>query len=676
MNHRSISDIVRHYQNLKLIQEGKIQSQPKKKASEIDREAHFNYTNQDQCKNTLYTDEKEKRRKLEENQDMVNHSPKRVCTFDKLEKLSTRNPNSQKDESLQIITTPPENYDFDKNIHTKLDNQNQFDKDIFTKKLEDYFSVSDSKKDGNQLNLDMCTNQQVHRKGRQAPKPKLKEDEKTYQSHESQKPTGSGPQLIDNLSSLFPKNHQASSVKIDLSNYKENSSFRLISPNQTSPKIEIKNFAIDSKRVCNKKTVDFVNKQPSVKEQSLGQRDLSNSHFSVIDSNSKNVSKETKSNKNTPASDFSYQTISIDAIESKIKNIQNQKVFLIEERGKNLSKTNDSNESAFKERKVFSKSDISRSREFGVNQDSLQYDPSKVTNLIKEQTFSNDQNDSTYTKSRSDLFESDSFTKNQLHFPYKPPVDETISNDKEISPVTKYNYSVTNPSEIDQISDFEASKQPSHDLDPQYSIFDSKKQMASLVNMTNSFKESACQIQISGHDNKKTSHFKSNLVAQNTHVSAREEANYSAKPKMKTLLLNHNQTEMSFDTNHEDSKLKNLEEQFNNNLQDFPIDSITQKTQSIDNQPFMSFENIIKSRFSSKDIPDKSRTDIDMSSYVSETDIIKNFEKFDPRGTILRKLIVKFNILTGSVILLGPPVKTRKRAPSTRRSAQQNQGKA
>jgi hypothetical protein len=214
-----------------------------------------------------------------------------------------------------------------------------------------------------------------------------------------------------------------------------------------------------------------------------------------------------------------------------------------------------------------------------------------------------------------------------LKFPYNPngiKKFKDLLSEKHIdnlAPSENYFYSSTSKSNSKRFLNDEGSCSVRN----QYSIFDSKRQIDSSLNTNKSFKESEYEVKIGQEKSGKES--------------------YDQKMDDKSKKINETY-DMSFANEINDSK-KIKENKFKSEVDGYQIDSITCQTQSLDNQPSSMMLDLFKSIIS-KETNQKDKRKVDnKSSHLTETDIIRNFEKFDPRGTVLKKLIVKYNILTG-----------------------------
>jgi hypothetical protein len=522
-------------------------------------------------------------------------------------------------------------------------------------------------------------------------------------------------QLIDNLSSLFPKNHPSSKKLLASSVLKKSEQ-----DSKTKNQSLIPMFSFDQK------LSNPHNQKPNAKEH-LSEKDIISENSNLNSEKSEyapqmkndnllnmgnktnqfnepqeqrlfsdcqrtpkirqeSLMKET-SNKNTyktRTSHFSSQTISIDAIESKIhtfnngqdfcenenlyssetqnENPDNKQIIVLTNNNFNSKSLNDSN-SENKKHTKYKKNEICN---VTPDRNKIKRKSSEISNLqnIPSVSIETPARDEILIKKKlsksfenSNMSESDSNNGNNLfRFPYKPPIE----NKQKLSPETKYNYSITDDSVLRKKNENNSIAQVGGDPN-QYSIFDSKKQAYSLANMTNSFKESDFQLQISFEQNKNFRKFSNTVKLDSTNQDLMKEnptrSKFSTNGCFKSdrilnkKIKNPIYEEMSFAKENINLKVNDHEEHFKETLEELPMDSITLKTQSLDNQPFNFFDTLSKSKLSSKKTEKNIKVQFDnMSSYVSETEIIRNFEKFDPRGTILKKLIIKYNILTGTTL--------------------------
>jgi hypothetical protein len=394
-------------------------------------------------------------------------------------------------------------------------------------------------------------------------------------------------------------------------------------------------------------------------DPNLNENPIRNDNLSVEKLSKKNIIK-------SMSSEFSYGNFSIDAIENKIRDFDNtnpsedkdnEKIKILER----INEEEGENGIIQKYSKSLSGSAIDNSTKKQNQNSHVRYsnkeDSSSSRNQIEKNSFS-------ISNSKNKKINSDPIEPFKIYIDENENEDEGVLNihstksnpqkkEDEMSPKlfseVDYNYSQSLGNDNLRHLVPENENLNSIKTITQYSIFESKRQLSNSIGGDSSFKESEFEVKIKPNLNnnpldspKLNIEPISNEKSSELKIPKKEMKLETPKfSKLEELMKTKEMNEMSF-TKHENTKEKdNQEEQFKKTVEDLNMDSITMRTQSLDPQTSL-ITDLMKSKKSSKE-------DIDMKSRITEFDIIKNFEKFDPQGSLLKKLIVKYNILTGKI---------------------------
>lgn len=187
-----------------------------------------------------------------------------------------------------------------------------------------------------------------------------------------------------------------------------------------------------------------------------------------------------------------------------------------------------------------------------------------------------------------------------------------------------------------------------------HSILNSRRKTSSCLQDNSSFKESEFEIKFTPNNELEDAALNEPEIpwpkpdAQSAPIRKvpLETHKFRKLEELVPVSLPKEENELSFAKDLRAKETQSKEKQFKKTVEELNMESITMRTQSLDNQSNGVAELMRSKRSSGEDEQLKSGLE-SLSSRITEFDILKNFEKFDPKGSILRKLIVKYKILTG-----------------------------
>jgi hypothetical protein len=384
-----------------------------------------------------------------------------------------------------------------------------------------------------------------------------------------------------------------------------------------------------------------------ISDHHLNEAETKNDHLSI-----EKLSK--KHNLKSMSSEFSYGNFSVDAIENKIKDFENinplESKENEQERVQILERINEEGEEYKPQKysKSLSGSVYGKSAERNDDSPHVRYSNKEESgssrNFIENNSFSV----KTPQKSKINTNPVEPFQIYLEEGDIDPNIHSTKSNpDKEekvLSPklFSKVDYDYSQSVGNDKLRKL-VPENNSIKTTTQYSIFESKRQLSNSIGADSSFKESEFEVKMKPNLLIRTIDSPQVINESRQNETESESSKKSETPKfskLEELMLTKDENEMSF-TKQENEGKDMKEVQFKKTVEELEMDSITMQTQSLDQQGSL-ITDLIKSKKSSKE-------DEEIRSRITEFDIIKNFEKFDPQGSLLKKLIVKYKILTSKI---------------------------
>ena len=373
------------------------------------------------------------------------------------------------------------------------------------------------------------------------------------------------------------------------------------------------------------------------------------------------------------SSELSYGNISVDAVENRIRNFGQIEV------ADPIEEVTESKEQNLEETRTYSKHRYSKSMNDSVFRNSVEIVDDQDEGVQSNQA----KNESEQKPDESFSIMPNPEVLDTESKPESPAQPEEIPLETRVSAEIDYNYlsAPKNEKPIEQ-NVTKNLETHSNNTTPQYSIFDSKKQLSQSMGGDSSFKESECEVKISQNNklseglptpknemHKMENHSENIRDAPqsnwNKNFLKKNEGKFGKLEELTTAAKTNpdpDLVEMSFKNSKLAENLENSKEiNFRKTIEELKLDSIMHRTQSLDNQSH-GVVDLINSKASSKDQGTELKSRLgSFSSRFTEEDIIKNYEKLDPKGVILKKLIIKYQILTGRERVNG-----RKRAEQNR----------